>query len=323
LGHKEFLSKISLERLAEMLQQTLVDAEKAAPKVDLPAFLSQLDGIMKQAGFKEEGVGYTPVVQGSVSAIFQEMQKMIDFAKIRIEKVSENSAQKEVLFQEWQASGEAQEGEIVQEPIVAEENIVTPALLDEEGSNPVNPLGDKAKPQSELGFPHQVGSDGAAKTEAMDFKSVHPRLRMSPEMQHFTMDQISQTVLRGLKNGQHHLTLTLYPKEMGEVKVDMHVKDNQVSLTFLMENPKVKQLLESNMQEFRNNMEQRGFVLAGCDVSVDQNSKGDSQERQFELAKTWQDENQRRATLAEITELLTAGQTASLSYHDGAINMIV
>ena len=90
-----------------------------------------------------------------------------------------------------------------------------------------------------------------------------------------------------------------------------------------MENPKVKELLEGNMQEFKNSMEQRGFVLQGCDVSVDQQGKGHDAQKQFELVKTWQDENTRKATLEEVSDLLATEQTARLSSHDGVINMMV
>ncbi len=322
-GKPEFSSKMNLGQLKEMLQQTIADAELAAPKADMPAFLSQLEGILGQAAFKEDGVSLTPVVQGSVTAIFQELQKIIDQAKIRIEKVSETMLQDEELLKEWMGSGEMDESEIGNNPLLVEGNIVTPVNLGDAGGAEMNTLLSKGLTDSSHAGIQQAGVDANAANEAVELKSAQPRLRMSAEMQQFTMEQISQTVSRGLKNSQHHLTLVLYPKELGEVKVDMQVKDNQVSLAFVMENPKVKALLESNMQEFKNSMEQRGFVVQGCDVSVDHNSGGDDLQKQFELAKTWQDENSRRTTLNEITELLTAGQTASLSDHDGVINMMV
>lgn len=336
------LTKLNFDNLTNMLRQTIADAEAAVTKVDLPVVLLQLEDIIGQAAFRDKGVGWNPVVQESVAAIFQELQKIIDHVKIKIENLSGIQAQEKELLREWQLTESLDERQLTENPdvwqlsgkdggIVAEtgasslseeENIVIGHLVNERGPDS-NTLIGKGQTDNNMAYMHQAGSDGSEKIETADSRPVYPRFRMSQEMQNFTLDQLSQTVLRGLKNSQHHLTLTLYPKEMGEVKVDMQVKNNLVSLSFLMENPKVKELLEGNMQEFRNSMEQRGFVLEGCNVSVGQEDDGDAYPKQFELAKTWQSESDRRTMLAEIRELLASGQSASLSYHEGVINMMV
>ena len=319
----EFSSKISLDQLKEMLNQTIADAESAAPKADIPAFLYQLENILKQAGFKNEGVGFTPVIQGTVAAIFQELQKIIDQARIRIDNVADTAVQDAELVNEWLASGTTAESEKSANQVFAATGVKVIEQLVEKNeiANPF--IGNKEQTDSSLGHVNQAGSDGKVNgAETAELKFVHPRLHLSPDMQSFTLDQIAQTVLRGLKNTQHHLTLTLYPKELGEVKVDMLVKNNQVTLSFLMENPKVKELMEGNMQEFRNNLEQRGFVIGGCNVSVDHNNNGGDHQKQFELAKIRQDANKSRTTLTEISERLAAGQTGQ-SYHNGVINMMV
>jgi flagellar hook-length control protein FliK len=102
-------------------------------------------------------------------------------------------------------------------------------------------------------------------------------------MQQFTVDQISQGVMRGLRSSQHHMTLTLYPKELGEVKVDLQVRESHIVVSFAMENSRVKEALESNMQDFKDNLQKQGFSLQECFVSVDQNNTDDARQR-FEEA---------------------------------------
>ncbi len=89
--------------------------------------------------------------------------------------------------------------------------------------------------------------------------------------------------MRGLRNSLHQLTLTLYPKELGEVKVDLQVRESHISVSFVMENSRVKEALESNMQDFKDNLNKQGFSLQECFVSVDQNNSEDARQR-FEEA---------------------------------------
>jgi flagellar hook-length control protein FliK len=87
--------------------------------------------------------------------------------------------------------------------------------------------------------------------------------------------------MHGIRNDEHHLVLRLYPQELGEVKVDLLVRDGQVSINFNMENSRVKEMLESNMEQFRENMEQKGFSLGECSVSVGQRDDFDNEWRRF------------------------------------------
>lgn len=114
------------------------------------------------------------------------------------------------------------------------------------------------------------------------------------------MDQLSAGVMRGLRSQEHHLVLRLYPQDLGEVKVNLHVRHEQVSVSFNMENARVKEMLESNMQEFKDSMAQKGFNLGECSVSVGQQNDGRESWHRYERARQVVEAS--RLTLADVPE---------------------
>ncbi|MHB8150499.1 MAG: flagellar hook-length control protein FliK, partial [Desulfobulbia bacterium] len=85
-------------------------------------------------------------------------------------------------------------------------------------------------------------------------------------------------------------------------KVEMTVRDNQVAVSFSMENSKVKAVLESNLEQFRENMEKQGFALGECMVSLNKDSDSNEAWQQFQAASLEKGAGQRRTTLADLPE---------------------
>lgn len=325
---------LDLARLQEMLEQAVAAKDASRSQADLPAFLRELHTILSQTGKESKEVGWSPVVQESMTAVYQELQKMMDLAKVKVEKASEMTAIDEDLARQWLSSGEkepldstvvkevaaltlAATGDGDGEEVDLQQEILGSALEKTDDKSLENSLA-KVSPES-------LNDEGSVEQQLKTgTDKVHtPRIRLTPEVQQFAADQISHGVLRGLRNNDHHLTLTLYPKELGEVKVDMQVRDSQLTLTFVMENSKVKQALESNMQDFKDNLEQKGFTLQECSVSVGQNDS-DEGRRLFEMAWEKMVENQ----LAEINSE-PMGQVSHLAdsrseiLRQGAISIFV
>jgi flagellar hook-length control protein FliK len=125
---------------------------------------------------------------------------------------------------------------------------------------------------------------------------------LPPGLQQQSFTQLSEGVLQGLRNQEHHLVLKLYPKELGEVKVEMTVRDNQVAVSFVMENSRVKAVLESNLEQFRENMEKQGFVIDECMVSLNRDSDSNESWQQFQAASQQKGAEGRRTTLADLPD---------------------
>lgn len=112
--------------------------------------------------------------------------------------------------------------------------------------------------------------------------------RTPSEFERQVFNQISEGVKRGLKNDDHHLVLTLYPKDLGEVKVEMKVRDHQVAVSFIMENNKVKEALESHLGDFKDNLQKQGYSLGEYSVTVNREDGGHDARQRFEFA--WQEQ---------------------------------
>ncbi len=275
--------EMDLSRLKDLLQQALAAVDEARPKADVPAFFKELETILTQAGFKSSDVGWTPVVQGTMKAVYEEVQKMIDQGNGQDDKSIEIMAKNDAIDEQWQLSGSDQalealaSGQESDLPNGDASNSQAPDVL------ALKADGDLAEQQNNVGSIDMKAS-GQMPAEPTGKVQAPPRLHFASELQQFAVEQISQGVLRGLKNNEHHLTLTLYPKELGEVKVDLQVRGSQLSATFVMENQKVKEAMESNMGEFKDNLERRGFSLGSMSVSVGQQDQSNDSNQRFAAA---------------------------------------
>lgn len=130
-----------------------------------------------------------------------------------------------------------------------------------------------------------------------------PRTQAPIQHQQQIIDQLARGMMRGLQNKEHHLVMRLNPPELGEVKIDLIVRNEHVSVSFAMENSRVKEAIESSMQQFQENLEQRGFKLGQFSVNVGQ--------QQDDRKQAWQEFSQNRGqqrsrTLKPIDSSLNA-----------------
>ena len=273
---------MSLDRLKELLQQAVAAVNEARPKADPPAFFNELGTILSQAGFKSSDVGWSPVVQGTMKAAYEELQKLVSQGKGRAEKYIEIMANNDAVDQQWQTSDGSDP--VLEALASAEEGGLLAGDTTTDGQQEALPLG-KADLTDKLSTVGGIEMKASSQTQTDSTgKAQFPRMHLTPELQQLTVEQISQGVLRGLKNNEHHITLTLYPKELGEVKVDLQVRGGQLSAAFVMENQKVKEAMESNMEEFKDNLERRGFSLGAMSVSVGQQHHSNDSGQRFVAA---------------------------------------
>ena len=317
--------EMSLDRLANILQQALAAVEEARPKVDLPGFLQEMDVVLGQTGFQGNGVGWSPVVQGAMKASYDQMRDMIAQNQSQERKI-EIMVKNDAVREEWQMSGTETTDTIVVESALGQGgeladgdiagNQTATAVLDATNDDELAAR-IKGAGGVEMKAAVPVQTEPAVKVQA-------PRLHLATELQQFTVEQISQGVLRGLKNSEHHLTLTLYPKELGEVKVDLQVRGSQLSATFVMENQKVKEAMESNMGDFKENLERRGFSLQSMSVSVGQQDRGNDGGQRF--VEAWEQiaANQKREKIATIeASSLAFSPNDQATLKQGSISLFV
>lgn len=85
-------------------------------------------------------------------------------------------------------------------------------------------------------------------------------------------DAVMQQVENGIKinynNQLREMKIKLQPEELGEVEVKMTIENNIMKAQFVVENQKVKEILESRFDSLRNALENKGFQGAEINVFV-------------------------------------------------------
>ena len=305
---------LTMDRLREMLSQGMQDIADHQRTADIPGVLNDLKAIFAEAGFAEKGVGWTPAVQKAVEETYQSLLQNVDLATVQVKKVAGAPMQA--------GKGEAKE-ENFWEQLPADDAAAEPvSLLKAEANAQARLVGEAGEDlflPAEQGLGQEKGGLVSGQHDSLvagggevgrveqqaaphEAKSTQHLPRLNPALEQQTMERISAGVIRGLRANEQHLVLRLYPKELGEVKVEMMVRDNHVALSFAMENSRVKEVLEKHMDMFQQNMEQQGFTLEECMVSVNQQRDGNS-EAWREFVQGWQErrgEGAQPLSLAEV-----------------------
>jgi flagellar hook-length control protein FliK len=244
-------------------------------------------------------MGWTPAVQEAVVSDFEKLLESVDLAQVKLRQGNQLAQQEKNSGLEADAEGEAWEevlsGLDEAESLFGDETKKDAALAGEKNAGPGGKYDSAAFAADSMGEEGGVLHSGAAataKNEAGGASGAAAQVsrpfvhiaNLPPGLQQDTFAQLSQGVLQGLRNNEHHLVMKLYPKELGEVRVELMVRDEQVAVSFAMENSKVKEVLEKNMEQFKENMEKQGFVLGECMVSVNNQNEGNEAWQQFQAS---------------------------------------
>lgn len=155
----------------------------------------------------------------------------------------------------------------------------------------VLPQGNEKRPQNPMAFDPEMGSRDpqksgkSAETEKMSWtdlfspkepfvtpgesrtiaeadpaKSLHSRETVIRQI-------LERADLNRLRDGQP-VTLELHPKELGHVRMEVLVRDQQVTLDVQVDSSQVKQTLDNAFPEIREALRQHGFSIDHCHVQT-------------------------------------------------------
>ena len=324
----------SLARLREMLQQGIANVKESRPKLDLPAFLNDLQQVFTEAKFNDQNVGWSPAVQAAVTSAYEELLKSVDLAKIQV-KIAQGPGKPQTMTVEDDGTVDLHG---LADADASAEGQISASVADGNAENGEMGAGQERFPASSESAPAGMSQEshaaaaaaagrhtGSAQQMAVTpGREAAPAPQMPPGLAQQTFHNISNGVLNGLKNNEHHLVLRLYPRELGEVKVEMTVRDQNVTLSFAMENHRVKETLESNMQQFQDNLARQGFNLQGCEVSVNQQQDDANGAWQFfEQARQQGKGRVVRETLADLPAEAMYIRPVNDSVREGGISLFI
>jgi flagellar hook-length control protein FliK len=87
-----------------------------------------------------------------------------------------------------------------------------------------------------------------------------------------TVDQIVKKAVIQMKSGQHEARIDLKPDFLGHVRMQVTTENHQVTVKILTEFAVVKDMIESNIQQLKSDLQQQGLNVDKLEVSVSNNS---------------------------------------------------
>ena len=102
----------------------------------------------------------------------------------------------------------------------------------------------------------------------VDLKQAHEAFKTVK--QHEIMPEFSKLILQGEKQT---MTLQLTPENLGKVKLTVDMIENQIVTKIEVENEQVKQFVQSNIEQLKQNMQSAGIPLTNVNVSLADDQK--------------------------------------------------
>jgi flagellar hook-length control protein FliK len=283
---------MNLGRLKSMLEHAISQVKAGRPKLDLPAFFADLDQVLSQSGFIKNGSSWSPAVQQSVKAMYDQLLANVDLENVHIETPS---TKPKLALSEAGIEGKQQgkggpfamngdpDSHLAAVPETAQGSGKGQGEL-KQLAELVEAAGKRLKDgESQSGiesFAMAASRSVAGGSHAAASKTLPSLPRLAPDVWQQALNQLTSGVSQALHDNEHHFVLRLHPQELGEVKVEVLVRDHQISLAFTMDDKRVKEMLENNIGQFHDNLEKQGFIVGECIVSMDQ-QKDSGETRQW------------------------------------------
>jgi len=152
----------------------------------------------------------------------------------------------------------------------------------------------------------------------MNFKEeLNFRLLSKSQQTAKVFNQIKETISTKFDGKVSEMKVLLDPKSLGKVELKLTIEKGNVLAEFEVQNTTVKQAIESNLQDLRNALSEKGYALEGLDVSVNQENQDESDRNQqyFEnIFESAEDEETDSIALIEESEMLNILNRRAISY---------
>lgn len=100
--------------------------------------------------------------------------------------------------------------------------------------------------------------------------------------------QIMDRVMGSIRLREDRAVIKLFPPSLGEVRVKLVFKDDQLNTTFIIDNQKVKEIVEGGLSNLRTALLDQGIKLGECNVELNQDfSRFSGQEQRDAHPSKW------------------------------------
>ncbi|MEC8435755.1 MAG: flagellar hook-length control protein FliK, partial [SAR324 cluster bacterium] len=171
-------------------------------------------------------------------------------------------------------------------------------------------------PQSQLS--KFVSATDAKSANGMTFAQVQDLLAESP----FDMSQLTRNLRKGRDGESQEVTLRLRPDELGTLTMKVKQLGDRLQVEMQVENPHVKQLVESDLEQLRNRFLDKEFNFSEMELTVNIDARSDADSQAFENQGRYQDDT---AAASQKQRLNAAQESASVvrpqTRSDGSLNL--
>jgi hypothetical protein len=116
-----------------------------------------------------------------------------------------------------------------------------------------------------------------------------------------TLNQIVQKAVLSLANGQHEVQIDLKPDFLGRIRMQIIAESQQVAVRIVAELPVAKEMLESNLNQLKAELQAQGLEVDELEVSVahDSREEDDKHQKAAEVRRARASKNSRLSADAD------------------------
>ena len=124
-----------------------------------------------------------------------------------------------------------------------------------------------------------MGREVGKEKAQVDFEQVLSRVGSRESTAQKVIEQIVNGAKVQVESGQTKAKISLHPPSLGKIQLDIITKGDQVKVTFFAETSQVKEIIESNLSQLRQNFLQQGLKVEHFNVFVDYHTSGNQAEQ--------------------------------------------
>ena len=157
---------------------------------------------------------------------------------------------------------------------------------------------------------HQLSSEKLAQPSAEIFKPGMPFFN-NPVFEDNIMHQVIQKMRINQQLQDSKIAIKLHPAELGELKIDIQIKEGSVNASIIAQNQTVQDILEKNMPKLKALMEQNGLKVNDIVVTLDTDVPSDFNLFEEHLAQNEDSYNKKKNSHSDAAFRLTQEEEES------------
>ncbi len=169
-----------------------------------------------------------------------------------------------------------------------------------------------------------LAENSAELSNRIDIRPVETKVYSKSDLEN-SYNQIENMIKMSFNADTKEMKLRLSPDDLGEVEVKISIENSIMKAEFLVENEKVKEMLESRFSDLKTALSEKGIETSGISVNI---SGGESQGRGYAQKAFYEDLIESNGIAAESkinTNYVAAVEKNSAGYNtnlNGSLNII-